>query len=182
MCVSGAGMTRAVLLRRLAIPLACALFALVVDAVVYVVVLGPSHAVMEQTDTAWRSERARIARFKTYQQAHAEVTNLIKQATAREDLPNVVTTLASLAKRRGLSIPEVNYQPERVDLKDFQKVSLTFALSGPYAKVRRFLDDLERLGAVGNEILKPRIERLLGGHARAALLAHVQEAALLPSR
>jgi Tfp pilus assembly protein PilO len=137
-------MTRSVLLRRLAVPLACALIALAVDAVVYAVVLGPSHAVVERTDAAWRSERDKIARFKTYQQAHEEVTNLIKQATAREDLPNVVTTLASLAKRRGLSIPEVNYQPERADLKDFQKVSLTFALSGPYANVRRFLDDLER--------------------------------------
>ncbi len=42
--------------------------------------------------------------------------------------------------------------------------------------VERFLDDLERLGAVGNEILKPRIDRLLGGHARATLLTRVQEA------
>jgi hypothetical protein len=41
--------------------------------------------------------------------------------------------------------------------------------------VERFLDDLERLGAVGNEILKPRVERLLGGKARAELLARVQQ-------
>lgn len=40
--------------------------------------------------------------------------------------------------------------------------------------VERFLDDLERLGAVGNEILKPRVERLMGGKARAELLGRVQ--------
>jgi hypothetical protein len=40
--------------------------------------------------------------------------------------------------------------------------------------VERFLDDLERLGAVGNEILKPRVEKLLGGRARASLLERVQ--------
>ncbi len=41
--------------------------------------------------------------------------------------------------------------------------------------VERFLDDLERLGAVGNEILKPRVERLLGGRARASLLTRVHD-------
>jgi Tfp pilus assembly protein PilO len=129
---------------RLAFPLACALVALAADAVVYAVVLGPSRAMVERTEGAWQGERDRIARFKTYQQAHAEVTKLIAGATARDDLPKVVTTMAALAKRRGLQIPEINYQPERIDLKDFQKVVLAFSLSGPYANVRRFLDDLER--------------------------------------
>lgn len=144
MHLSGSRVTRSVLLRRLAVPLACVAIALAVDAVVYAVVFAPSHAVVDRTEAAWRNERDRIARFKTYQEAYQQVTRLVKQATKREDLPKVVTTLASLAKRRGLSIPAVNYQPERVDLKDFQKVSLTFAISGPYANVRRFLDDLER--------------------------------------
>jgi len=85
-----------------------------------------------------------MARYKNYQQSYAEVTALTKRATAREDLPSVVTTVASLAKKRGLKIPAVNYQPERVDLQDFQKVVLTFAVVGPYADVRRFLNDLEQ--------------------------------------
>jgi Tfp pilus assembly protein PilO len=144
MHVSRTGVTRTITIRRLGVPLALALIALAADAIIYAAVLAPSRAVVDQTDTTWRSERDRIARFKTYQQAHEQVSKLTERATAREDLPEVVTTLASLAKRRGLKIPEVNYQPERVDLKDFQKVSLTFALSGPYANVRRFLDDLER--------------------------------------
>lgn len=125
-------------------PLALAISALVVDATVFAVVLAPSLAVVDQTDREWRNERDKIVRYKTYQQAHEQVTNLVERATARDALPEVVTTLAALAKRRGLKIPEVNYQPERVDVKDFQKVALTFSLSGPYANVRRFLDDLER--------------------------------------
>ncbi len=40
----------------------------------------------------------------------------------------------------------------------------------------RFLDDLERLGTVGNEILKPRVERLLGGRARVSLLDRIRQA------
>lgn len=137
-------MTKTITIRRLGVPLAVAVIVLAADAIMYAAVLAPSRGVVEQADTTWRSERDRIARFKTYQQAHEQVTKLIERATAREDLPEVVTTLASLAKKRGLKIPGVNYQPERVDLKDFQKVSLTFSISGPYANVRRFLDDLER--------------------------------------
>jgi Tfp pilus assembly protein PilO len=130
--------------RRLTVPLACALIALAADAVVYAVVLAPSRGTVEGTDATWRNERDRIARFKTYQQAHEEVTKLIARATTRDDLPQVVTTMAGLAKRHGLKIPEIKYQPERVDLKDFQKVALTFSLAGPYADVRRFLDALEK--------------------------------------
>ena len=144
MHVSGAGVTKIVTLRRLSVPLALAMIVLAADTVVYFMVLAPSRAVVDQADTTWRSERDRIARFKVYQQAHEQVTKLTERATARQDLPEVVTTLASLAKRRGLKIPEVNYQPERIDLKDFQKVALSFSISGPYAEVRRFLDDLER--------------------------------------
>ncbi len=144
MHLPGARVTRSVLLRRLAVPLACVGIALAVDALVYALVFAPSHAVVDRTDSTWRGERDRIARFKTYRDAHEQVTRLAKQAMTREDLPKVVTTLAALAKRRGLSIPAVNYQPERVEVKDFQKVSLAFAVSGPYAQVRRFLDDLER--------------------------------------
>lgn len=137
-------MTKTLLLKRLAVPLACAAVVLAADILVYAMVLAPSRAVVERTDTAWQRERERIARFKAYQHAHQEVSKLAQRATARDDLPKVVTTLAALAKRRSLKIPEVNYQPERVDLQGFQKVSLTFAISGPYANVRRFLDDLEQ--------------------------------------
>lgn len=145
MHVSGAGVTKGMPLRKLGVPLALAISVLVGDGVVYAVLLAPSRAVVDQTDATWRNERDQIARFKTYQQAHEQVTKLTERATARQEgLPEVVTTLAALAKRRGLKIPEVNYQSERVDLKDFQKVALTFSLSGPYADVRRFLDDLER--------------------------------------
>jgi Tfp pilus assembly protein PilO len=115
-----------------------------VDVAVYAIVFNSSRAVVERTDVAWQKERERLARFKTYQQAHEEVTKLAQKAIARDDLPKVVTTLESLAKRRGLKIPEVNYQPERADLQGFQKVSLSFAISGPYGHVRRFLDDLEQ--------------------------------------
>lgn len=137
-------MTKFVLSRRLAVPLACAVLVSVADIAVYAIVLAPSRAEVERTDSAWQDERTRIAQFKTYQQAHEAVTKLAQRAIARDDLPKVVTTLESLAKRRGLKIPEVNYQPERSDLQGFQKVSLAFSISGPYANVRRFLDDLEQ--------------------------------------
>lgn len=144
MRVSGSPVTVAAKMRRLTLPLALAALALAADAVTYTAVYAPSRLALERADAAWRDGRDLIARYKTYQQTHEEVTSLISQATAREDLPKVVTTLASWAKRRGLRIPEVNYQPEKLDLKDFQKVGLSFSISGPYGDVRRFLDDLER--------------------------------------
>jgi hypothetical protein len=42
--------------------------------------------------------------------------------------------------------------------------------------VEKLLDELARLSQVGNEILRPRLERLLGGHARATLLRGIEAA------
>ncbi|HET8761712.1 MAG TPA: type 4a pilus biogenesis protein PilO [Nitrospiria bacterium] len=131
-------------LRRLAVPIALATMAAVTDVGMYAAVVYPSRQTVERNDAAWKAERERLARYKNYQQAYTQVTSLTARATARDDLPTVVTMLASLAKKRGLKIPEVKYQPERLDLKDFQKVGLTFSIAGPYADIRRFLNDLER--------------------------------------
>jgi hypothetical protein len=42
--------------------------------------------------------------------------------------------------------------------------------------VEKLLDELGRLAEVGNDTLRPRLRQLLGGHARAMLLARVQAA------
>jgi len=42
--------------------------------------------------------------------------------------------------------------------------------------VEKLLDELERLAQVGNDTLRPRLQQLLGGHARAAILTRVQTA------
>jgi hypothetical protein len=44
------------------------------------------------------------------------------------------------------------------------------------AAVGKLLDELARLAQVGNETLRPRLLKLLGGHARADLLVRVQSA------
>jgi Tfp pilus assembly protein PilO len=129
---------------RLVTPITVVALVAALDVGVYTAMVRPSIQTLERNDAVWKAERERMGRYKNYQRSYADVTALMKRATAREDLPSVVTTVASLAKKRGLKIPEVNYQPERVDLQDFQKVALTFAVAGPYAEVRRFLNDLEQ--------------------------------------
>jgi hypothetical protein len=42
--------------------------------------------------------------------------------------------------------------------------------------VEKLLDELDRLAQVGNDTLRPRLRQMLGGHARATLLARVQAA------
>ena len=42
--------------------------------------------------------------------------------------------------------------------------------------VEKLLDELTRLSQVGNEILQPRLRRILGGQARAELLARIEAA------
>jgi hypothetical protein len=44
------------------------------------------------------------------------------------------------------------------------------------AAVEKLLDELQRLSQVGNVILQPRLQRILGGQARADLLARVEAA------
>jgi Tfp pilus assembly protein PilO len=135
---------RAIRIKRLIVPITAVALAAALDIGVYAVAVSPHRHTLERNDASWKAERERMARYKQYQQSYADVTALTTRATARDDLPSVVTTVASLAKKRGLQIPEVKYQPERVDLQEFQKVSLTFSVAGPYADVRRFLHDLER--------------------------------------
>jgi Tfp pilus assembly protein PilO len=136
-------MTMHPLIRRYGTAGGLLLLAIAMNVVVYAGLLRPSQMTLTATEAQWRTERESISRYKTYQQAYLDMKRVTEKATARQDLPQVITTLASLAKQRGLSIPAVNYQPERFDSKGFQKVGLTFSLSGPYGQVRRFLDDLE---------------------------------------
>ena len=42
--------------------------------------------------------------------------------------------------------------------------------------VEKLLDELARLSLVGNDILQPRLQRILGGQARAELLARIEAA------
>ena len=42
------------------------------------------------------------------------------------------------------------------------------------AAVEKMLDELQRLAQVGNDILQPRLRRILGGPARAELLARIE--------
>jgi hypothetical protein len=42
--------------------------------------------------------------------------------------------------------------------------------------VEKLVDELERLASVGNDVLRPRLERLLSGESRAVLLSRVTEA------
>jgi hypothetical protein len=44
------------------------------------------------------------------------------------------------------------------------------------AAVGKLLDELDRLSQIGNDTLRPRLLKLLGGHARAELLARLQSA------
>ncbi|MBI3607700.1 MAG: type 4a pilus biogenesis protein PilO [Nitrospirae bacterium] len=137
-------MTMSPIIRRYGAGGVLLLLAIAMNMVVYAGMLRPGQAMLTATEAQWRTERESISRYNTYRKAYLDMKTVMEKATARQDLPQVITTLASLAKGRGLTIPSVDYQPERIESKDFQKVGLTFALSGPYGQVRRFLDDLER--------------------------------------
>jgi type IV pilus assembly protein PilO len=136
--------TTPAIVRRYGVAAVAASLAVVFSAAVYAGVLRPIRATLGAAEAQWRTERDLIDRYKTYQRAYLDATTVTERATSRRDLPKLVTTLAGLAKRRGLSIPAVNYQAERFESEEFQKVGLTFAIAGPYGDIRRFLDDLER--------------------------------------
>jgi len=68
--------------------------------------------------------------------------------------------------------------PERDPLEDFRRREREAILLA----VSKMLDELSRLAEVGNDTLRPRLKRLLGGHAREELLRRVGEAhAALPA-
>ena len=57
-------------------------------------------------------------------------------------------------------------------LEAFQRRELDAVLLA----VEKMIEELDRLSQVGNETLRPRLQKLLGGHARAQLLDRVREA------
>ena len=68
--------------------------------------------------------------------------------------------------------------PEHDPLEDFRRREREAILLA----VGKMLDELSRLAEVGNDTLRPRLKRLLGGHAREELLRRVGEAhAALPA-
>jgi len=137
-------MTLRPLVRRHGLAAAGTLLAVAVNLVVYVAVVGPNQTALTTLETQWQQERETIERAKAYKQALADVDAALAKAAPRQDLPLLITELAGAAKKRGLSIPSVDYQPQRVESKDFEKLVLTFSIAGRYAQVRHFLHDLER--------------------------------------
>ncbi|MEO5657587.1 MAG: type 4a pilus biogenesis protein PilO [Nitrospiria bacterium] len=132
------------LIHRYGLAAGLVVIALLLNLIAYAVVWAPSRAAQNEAESQWRTAREEIGRYKAYRQAYQEVGEITARALPKTKLPDMVTTLASLAKKRGLAIPGVTYQSERIESSDFQKVGLAFSISGPYADVRRFLNDLER--------------------------------------
>jgi hypothetical protein len=60
--------------------------------------------------------------------------------------------------------------PEEDPLAVFQRQERAAVI----AAVEKMLDELQRLAQVGNDILQPRLRRILGGPARAELLARIE--------
>jgi len=132
------------LLKRHGLALGLVMVTVIANVVVYLAWASPSRNELMASEAQWQAERQAIGRLKTYEQAHHDIAAALARTTSREDLPKWITALAQLAKKRDLSIPSVDYQPEKFDSKDFQRIILTFSIGGPYGQVRRFLDDLER--------------------------------------
>lgn len=135
---------RRALLKRYGLPLGVLLMALVLDVFAYAAVWAPNRSARETADAQWRAGREAIEGYKAYQHAFEALTDITARAMPKTDLPKVVTTVAALAKKRGLAIPNVSYQAGRFESTDFQQVGLSFTVSGPYGDVRRFIHDLER--------------------------------------
>ena len=63
----------------------------------------------------------------------------------RAELVPLIGRLTAVARQHGLEIPAVDYRPSEVKEAGLTKVTLVLGVEGSYAKIRRFLYELEGL-------------------------------------
>ena len=63
----------------------------------------------------------------------------------RSELVAMIGRLTAVAKNNGLDIPAVDYRPTEIKEAGLTKVALSLGVEGPYAKIRRYLYELEGL-------------------------------------
>jgi Tfp pilus assembly protein PilO len=77
--------------------------------------------------------------------AQREVEEFSHGYPLRADLVGLMGRLTKLAKSLSLQVPNANYQPSEVKEASLTKITVTMGVEGPYAKIRRFLYELEGL-------------------------------------
>ncbi len=88
--------------------------------------------------------RRELHQLFLYQRARHDLETLSRQLPLRKDLAGTISHLSTVGRGMGVSIPEMNFQPDQTTSSQWEKVNLQFNVSGSYANVRRFLAAIER--------------------------------------
>ncbi len=90
-----------------------------------------------------QATRQELQQLFLYQRAKQELDALYQQLPARRDLAETIGRVSSMGRRVGVSIPEMNFQPEQTASEQWAKINLQFNASGRYANIRKFLAAIE---------------------------------------
>ncbi len=75
--------------------------------------------------------------------AFRDVEEFARGYPPRSELVALIGRLTAVAKRHGLEIPAVDYRPSELKEAGLTRVALSLGVEGPYAKIRRYLYELE---------------------------------------
>jgi len=74
-----------------------------------------------------------------------EVETFTQGYPQRSQLVPLIGQLTEVAKRNGLGTPAVDYRPTEIKEAGLTKVTVSLGIEGDYAKIRRYLHELEGL-------------------------------------
>ncbi len=79
-----------------------------------------------------------------YLSARKDLAEFREMMPAYQDFTSLVEELLVLSSRSGLNITQVNYQPGKTLENDLLRYGLSFAVSGRYAQIKKFIHALEQ--------------------------------------
>lgn len=108
--------------------------------------IHPLSVALSAQEAQSQEARRRLQELFLYQNAKRDLDALTQGFPSKKELPETIGRISTLARRTGLKIPEMNFQPVQTASPKWTKVTLQFNAHGSYAGVRKFVAAVE--GAV----------------------------------
>lgn len=81
---------------------------------------------------------------ETYRQAMADLQSFRAAIPTKNEFPQLLDEIFTLAGKAGLAIDQISYQPKEIAEQGLLRYGLAFTVRGSYGQIKRFVHSLEQ--------------------------------------
>jgi Tfp pilus assembly protein PilO len=130
--------------RELQYPAVLTLVLIGLNLLIYYGLLLPHQQRLIQQEQAWKNAREQFSQMRQQQKAQDDLKQFRNLLLAKNEFARqVVNHLSETAKRLKLNLPSVSYKPDPAQDEQLTKMNFSFAVSGSYEAIRRFIHAIE---------------------------------------